>query len=65
MHIKENIAVHAKVAKVIAQYNMNVCMSDDPATNKLADMVPPQVLDMIYDAIDAGIAEKKEGVYNG
>ena len=64
MHIKENIVVHAKVAKALNEYNKQVCLSDDPANHKLYDMVPTQVWDIIYDAIDAGIAEQKEGVYN-
>jgi len=64
MHIKENIVVHAKVAKALNEYNKQVCLSDDPASNKLSDMVPTQVWDIIYDAIDAGIAEQKVGTYN-
>lgn len=64
MHIKENIVVHAKVAKALNEYNKQVCLSDDPASNKLSDMVPTQVWDIIYDAIDAGIAEQKGGTYN-
>jgi len=64
MHIKENIVVHAKVAKALNEYNKQVCLSDDPASNKLSDMVPTQVWDIIYDAIDAGIAEQKVVTYN-
>jgi hypothetical protein len=64
MHIKENIVVHAKVAKALNEYNKKVCLSGDPASNKLSDMVPTQAWDIIYDAIDAGIAEQKQGVYN-
>lgn len=64
MHIKENIVVHAKVARALNEYNMKVSLSDDPASNKLSDMVPTQVWDIIYDAIDAGIAEQKAGTYN-
>ena len=64
MHIKENIVVHAKVAKALNEYNMRVSLSDDPANDKLSDMVPTQVWDIIYDAIDAGIAEQKGGTYN-
>ena len=64
MHIKENIIVHAKVAKALNEYNHKVCLSSEPATNKLSDMVPTEVWDIIYDAIDAGIAEQKKGVYN-
>lgn len=64
MHIKENIVVHAKVARALNEYNMKVSLSDDPESNKLSDMVPTQVWDIIYDAIDAGIAEQKAGTYN-
>ena len=64
MHIKENIVVHAKVAKALNEYNHKVCLSSDPATNKSSDMVPTKVWDIIYDAIDAGIADQKKGVYN-
>lgn len=64
MQIRENIVVHAKVAKALNEYNHKVCLTSDPASNKLSDMVPTHVWDIIYDAIDAGIAEQKQGVYN-
>ena len=64
MQIRENIVVHAKVAKALNEYNHKVCLSNDPANNKLSDMVPTQVWDIIYNAIDAGIAEQKAGKYN-
>ena len=66
MTISKNICVHAEVAKAIAAYNMDICLNSDPATNKLTEMVPPAIIDVIYAAIDRGIeAQTKEKVaYN-
>ena len=64
MTISKNIRVHAEVAKAIAAYNMKICLNDDPSRDKLTDMVPPEVINVIYAAIDKGIEaqSQKEGV---
>lgn len=61
MQISKNIRIHAEVAKAIAAYNMEICLNGDPASDKLTDMVPPAIIDIIYAAIDRGIeAQAKE-----
>ena len=60
MTISKNIRVHAEVSKAIAAYNMDICLNSDPATNKLAEMVPPAIIDVIYAAIDKGIEAQAE-----
>lgn len=64
MTISKNIRVHAEVAKAIAAYNMDICLNSDPATNMLTKMVPTEIIDVIYAAIDRGIEaqSQKEGV---
>jgi len=60
MTISKNIRVHAEVSKAIAAYNMEICLNNDPASDKLTDMVPPAIIEVIYAAIDRGIEAQAE-----
>lgn len=60
MTISKNIRVHAEVSKAIAAYNMEICLNSDPASDKLTDMVPPAIIEVIYAAIDRGIEAQAE-----